>query len=266
VIRREIQMGTHGLRETRLLAVGIMMASLSFMGRAAQGQDLEPDRWKLSATPYMWLSGINGDVKVRDTEVDVDVPFSDILDALDFGALVHIEAQKGRWGLLSDVIYLALSTDKDLNVVNAKLEIDTWIVELGGFYRLGAGSRDSKTPMSLDVLVGGRYWNLDTELTIGPLGREATAGWVDPFVGLRWIGELTDWFALYVRGDIGGFGIYDEASKLTWNVDAGAAFNLSKSVALLAGYRALNIDRRERHNLDADLTLAGPEVGLMIRF
>ncbi len=259
-------METHGLRETGLLAVGILVASLPFVRQAAQGQDLGTDRWQLSVTPYMWLSGIDGDVKVRDTEVGVDVPFADILDALDFGALLHIEAQKGRWGLLSDVIYLALSTDKDLNVVNAKLDIDSWIVEFGGFYRLGAWSGDRRLPMSLDVLVGGRYWNLDVDLTIGPLGREASAGWVDPFIGLRWTGELTDWLGLYARGDIGGFDIYDEASKLTWNVDAGAAFNLSKSVVLLAGYRALNIDREEHHNLEADLTLAGPEVGLMIRF
>jgi hypothetical protein len=259
-------MKTRGFRETGLLTVGVLVASLSFGGRAAHGQGLDTDRWQLSVTPYGWLAGLQGDVKVRDTTVHVDVPFHDILDALDFTAMVHIEARKGKWGLLSDVMYLATSTEKDLNVVNAKLDQDMWIVEFGGFYRLGDWSGDRRLPMSLDALVGGRYWNLDTDLTIGPLSRGASADWVDPFVGLRWIGRLTDWLSLYARGDIGGFGIYDEASKLTWNADGGAAFNLSKNVALLAGYRALNIDRRERHNLDADLTILGPEVGLIIRF
>jgi hypothetical protein len=259
-------MKTHGLRETSLLTVGIMVAALPFVGQAAQGQDLDTDRWRLTLTPYAWLAGLEGDVKVRDTTVHVDVPFHDIWDALDFTAMVHIEAEKGRWGLLSDVMYLAVSTEKDLNVVNAKLDQDTWIVEFGGFYRLVDRSGNSKLPMSLDALVGGRYWNLDTDLTIGPLDREASADWVDPFVGLRWSGELTDWLYVYVRGDIGGFGIYDDASKLTWNADGGLGFRLSKSVVLLAGYRALNIDRPERHNLDADLTISGPEAGLMIRF
>jgi hypothetical protein len=265
-MRREIKMKTHALRETSLLTVGIMVASLAFVGPAAQGQELDADRWQLSVTPYGWLAGLQGDVKVRDTTVHVDVPFHDVLDALDFTAMVHIEAQKGRWGLLSDVMYLAVSTEEDLNVVNAKLDQKMWIVEFGGFYRLLDRSVGQGLPMSLDALVGGRYWNLDTDLTIGPLGLGANADWVDPFIGLRWIGRLTDRLSLYARGDIGGFGVYDDASKLTWNADGGAAFNLSKNVALLAGYRALNIDRPQRNNLDADLTILGPEVGLIIRF
>jgi hypothetical protein len=259
-------MKTHGLRETSLLTVGIMVASLPLVGQAAQGQDLDTDRWQLSVTPYGWLAGLQGDVKVRDTTVHVDVPFHDILDALDFTAMVHIEAQKGRWGLLSDVMYLAVSTSKDLNIVDAQLDQDMWIVEFGGFYRLADWSGSSRLSMSVDALIGGRYWNMDADLDIGPLSRNSNADWIDPFIGLRWIGRLTDWLSLYARGDIGGFGVYDDASRLTWNADGGAAFNLSKSVALLAGYRALNIDRPERHNLDADLTILGPEVGLIIRF
>jgi hypothetical protein len=259
-------MKTHGLGETNLLAVGIMVAFLSFAGQAAQGQDPGTDRWQLSVTPYGWLAGVQGDVKVRDTTVHVDVPFHDILDALDLTAMVHIEAQKGRWGLLSDVMYLAVSTDKDLNVASARLDQDMWIVEFGGFYRLLDRPVGPGLPMSVDALLGGRYWNLDTDLTIGPLSRSSNIDWVDPFIGLRWIGRLTDRLSLYARGDIGGFGVYDEASKLTWNADGGAAFHLSKNVALLAGYRALNIDRRERDNFDADLTILGPEVGLIIRF
>jgi hypothetical protein len=259
-------MKAHRLLRTGLVAIGMMAVFLHFTGHSAQGQDLDSDGWQLSVMPYFWFSGVEGDAKVRGNEVDVDVGFDDIWDALDFGGQVHIEAQKGRWGLLLDPIYLALSADKELNVLNAKIEMDMWIVEFGGFYRIGDWSGDRGFPMSLDVLVGGRYWNLETELEIGPLSRESNTDWVDPFVGLRWIGELTDWLLVYVRGDIGGFAIYDDASESTWNVQAGPAVKLSKNVTLLLAYRALSVDKEEGNNLEADLTFAGPEIGLHIQF
>ena len=246
--------------------IGMMAVFLNLMGQSAQGQDLDSDRWQLSVTPYFWFSGIEGDVKIRENEADVDVGFDDVWDALDYGGQVYIEAQHGRWGLLLDPTFMALSTDKELNVIDAELDIDLWIVEFGGFYRIVDWSGDGGFPMSLDVLVGGRYWNLETELEIGPLSRESDTDWVDPFVGLRWIGELTDWLLVYVRGDIGGFALYDDASEFTWNIQAGPAVKLSKNVALVLAYRALDIDREEDDDSETDLTFAGPEIGLHIQF
>jgi hypothetical protein len=254
------------LRQTRLLTLVLMVASLPCAGPAAPRQDLDSNGWQWSVTPYLWLSGLDGDVRIRETEVDVDVGFDDVWDAFDFGVQVHLEAQKGRFGLLGDTTYLSLSTDKELNIANAELEIKMWTVEFGGFYRLGDWSGARSFPSLLDVLVGGRYWNLDAELAIGPVHRESGDAWVDPFVGLRWMTQLTDQFMVVLRGDVGGFGIYDDASEFTWNVYAGGGVKLSKSLTVLAGYRALNTDRPESSNLQADLTLAGPEIGLLIQF
>lgn len=259
-------MNAYRLLKTRLLVLGVMVASLPCAGQAAAGQDLDSDRWQWSVTPYFWLSGLDGDVRIRETEVDVGVGFDDVWDALDFGAQVHIEAQKGRAGLLVDPTYLALSVDKELNIANAELEMKIWIVEFGGFYRIGDWSGAKSFPSSLDVLVGGRCWNLDVELDIGPLRRESDSAWVDPFVGLRWITQLTDQLLLVVRGDVGGFAIYDDASEFTWNIYAGGGVKLSKNLTFLAGYRVLNVDREEGSNFEADLTMAGPEIGLLIQF
>lgn len=255
------------LRETGLLAMGLVGVSLLFAGPAARGQNLDSDEWQLSVTPYMWFSGIEGDVRIRENESDVDVGFDDIWDAFDFGAQVHIEAQKGRWGLLVDSSFLALSVaDEELEAVEARLETDMWLVEFGGFYRLGDWPGDRGFRGSLDVLAGGRFWDMETELSIGPLRRESDTSWVDPFVGLRLMAQLTDRFSLILRGDVGGFSIYEDASELTWNVFAGPAVKLSKHTAVVAGYRALNIDREEGNNFAADLTFAGPEIGLYIQF
>ncbi|MGE5295295.1 MAG: hypothetical protein ACM3VT_10750 [Solirubrobacterales bacterium] len=245
----------------------MIAAFVLFAGHRAQGQALDSDGWHLSVTPYFWFSGIEGDVKVRDAEVDVDVGFDKIWDALDFGAQVHIEAQKGRWGLLLDPTYLALSVDDEsIDVVDAELEIDLWIVEFGGFYRIVDSLDRRGFPGALDVLLGGRYWSMETQLDIGPLSRESNDEWVDPFFGLRWTAQLTDKLLVLVRGDVGGFAIYEDASDFTWNVFAGPAMKLSKNMTLLVGYRALGIDRDEGDNSKADLTLAGPEIGLQFQF
>jgi hypothetical protein len=258
-------MRRHKSRRTTLAVVGMMMVFLSGPGPRARGQELDPDRWRLSVTPYFWASGVTGDVTVRGNRVDVDVGFNEILDAFDFGGLVHIEAQKGRWGLFVDTIYLALSTDKDLNVVNAKLELDQWIVEFAGFYRLLDQPGYQGWPMSVDVLLGGRYWNIDADLDIGPLGSNVSNDWVDPFVGLRWTGQFNKWLLAYVRGDVGGFGIYDDASKFTWNVEGGPIVKLSETFSIILAYKALNIDR-DQNELETNLTFAGPALGLYIQF
>jgi opacity protein-like surface antigen len=77
---------------------------------------------------------------------------------------------------------------------------------------------------------------------------------------------LTDRLLLHVRGDIGGLAVYDDASEFTWNVYAGLGFKLSEKMTLVTGYRALDLDREEGDDLETDLTMAGPEIGLHIQF
>jgi len=255
------------LLRTGLLAVGMMALSLHLAGPAALGQDLHSDGWQLSVTPYFWFSGIEGDLTVRGNDVDVDAGFDDILDVLDYGVQVHVELQNGRWGLLVDPTFLAFSADDDqLDVLNADLETDLWIVEFGGFYRIVDALDEQGLPGAVDVLLGGRYWNMETELDIGPLNFESDNDWVDPFIGLRWIVQLTDRLLVHIRGDVGGFAIYDDASEFTWNVYAGPAMKLSKNVTFVSGYRALGIDKEKGNSFEADLTFAGPQIGLHIQF
>ena len=81
------------LLQTRWLVLGVMtVAWWPCAAQSAARPDLDSDRWQWSITPYFWFSGIDGDVRVRDTKVEVDVGFDEIWDALDFGAQVHVEA------------------------------------------------------------------------------------------------------------------------------------------------------------------------------
>lgn len=245
-----------------ILAAGLVCSSVHGQENAGD------DKWEFSITPYFWFAGIDGDVEVRGNKVDVDVGFDDLWDALDFGGSFHFEAQKGQWGMFVDPMYLSLSTDKDLKPATAKLEMDIWAVELGGFYRVGEWERggESGRPMTLDLLGGGRYWDVDQEVRIGGLSRKSDSDWIDPFIGARFLMEINDWLTFRIRGDIGGFAISSSASELTWNVFAGPVIKISDKVRIIAGYRVLDLEKEKGSDTEADLTFSGPQLGVHIRF
>ncbi len=72
------------------------------------------DEWNHSLAVYLWGASIGG-TTARGTEVEVD--FKDILDNLEFGAMAAYQARKGKWAFLTDVIYLDLSGDRQLDLI-----------------------------------------------------------------------------------------------------------------------------------------------------
>ena len=59
--------------------------------------------------PYLWGAGIDGTVNVKGYEADVDKSFGDIVDDLDFAAMVNLQVRKGRFGAYTDVLFLGMS-------------------------------------------------------------------------------------------------------------------------------------------------------------
>ena len=111
-----------------------------------------PDEWQYSATIYAWLPDIGGSTKFPEGGggSSVEVTASDILDALNFAFMGAFNAQKGRWGIFTDVNYLDLSNSakqsRDLTVggqdlpvgvtAKADLGITGWLWTTEGSYRV----------------------------------------------------------------------------------------------------------------------------------
>jgi len=80
-------------------------------------------------------------------------------------------------GLFFDATYLNLSTSDrvypPIGPVKVEVGLEEWLVELGGLYQLARwplGKEGGEMALALDVLGGGRYWNLSTDLDItGPV-------------------------------------------------------------------------------------------------
>jgi hypothetical protein len=234
----------------------------------AHGQTAPPARnppenqWKFSVIPFMWATTIDSKVTAGGYDVETKTSFSDILPNLNGAMMIHLEAQKGKFGLFLEPQYAKIKVDgtfvrqRDANLPaiprDLTLTYEQWIIEGGAFYQAGKWQvgENKDQWMTLDVLAGVRYWSikvdLDTSTVINP-GRSNS--WVDPIVGARLNADLSKKVMLNLRADIGGFGV---GSDFTWNGLAGIGYVSPKiSRALSATADSTSIIRAEqaRHDM-----------------
>ena len=161
------------------------------------------DGWQFTFSPYAWAAGLDGSVGLGNVVANVDQSFSDILENLDIGAMLHFEARKGRWAFMLDGFWLRLEADAEtpgplFGAAEAELEE----LRLSGL----VAYRAIEGPTTLDLLAGLSYFSVDTDLELTP-GRLAarelsfSEDWIDPVIGFHLRHELCErWFAM-LRGD-----------------------------------------------------------------
>lgn len=230
---------------------------------AAPAPIITPDDWSYEASVYGWIAAIGGETTSGDS---IDISFSTILDNLKMTFMGGVLAQKGKFSLFSDLIYMKLgSTEKTTaNVVGipvkvkADIDLKAWISTSGVAYSL---VDNGKTQLS--GLAGVRYLNLDAEIDfdIGPLGRKVSDSGdnFDGIVGVRGKTELSDdWYMTYYA-DIG-----TGQSDLTYQLFAGVNYRF-KNWDAVVGYRYMGWDLGNS-GLIKDLTVSGPLIGARFRF
>jgi hypothetical protein len=221
-------------------------------------------RWHFVVAPYVWFSGIKGDVSVNDVfVVPVDMSFSDIWDDFDLGLQAHFEGRQDRLGFGLDVMWVNLGAPVALGapVDSIKVDVRQLVTEGFGFYRALSGGREDN-PAHLDLLVGVRFTGIRTRLTLaGADGNEVNSdfqdlSWVDAMGGLKFRAPLGSRFALLGRADIAGLG-----SNLTWNLEGDLGFRASRRWTVGLGWRHLDIDYDngdERPRKVMDVAYDGP--------
>ena len=262
-----------------LLVMVFAIAVPGVFGDTTSKEEPGKSRWEFAIAPYLWMSSMSGDITTKGIPTYINVPFSDILQDLNFGGQVHMEAWKERWGLFVDVTYIDLSasgqgTLPQKGPASGDIGVQEWLVEFGGLYRIGTWplGTGKKTALALEGLVGGRYWNVFTSLDLSIPQAGVFAGvsgrkeWVDPFLGARMRLDLNDKFILSLRGDVGGF---DVGSKFTYNAIGLVGYNLSRVVSLWLGYRVLGVNYESGSGFNKfqfDVTMYGPITGIAFRF
>lgn len=242
------------------------------------------DEWQFDATVYGWLPGIGGDVSYpAGGGTSIDITLDQILDNLKFTAMGMFGAQKGDWGIGSDVIYMDLGNSKkqtrDLEIgdqplpasVTGKVSVgmQSWVWTTVGTYRVAQAEN-----YSFDVLAGARMMyissdtkvHLDGDISGVPLpGRDVKVDISDTlwdgivgFKGRVAFGDDHKWFVPYYA-DVG-----TGDSELTWQLLGGIGYQYEWG-ALVAAWRYMEYDMSSK-DVFQSLDINGPAIGVTLRF
>ncbi|HEV7473955.1 MAG TPA: hypothetical protein VGN90_07895 [Pyrinomonadaceae bacterium] len=235
----------------------------SIVPRSPQAADA--DKWHFQFSPYFWLAGLHGTGGVGNRTTGVDMSFGDVFGSLKFALMGVVEARKGKFVLLVDTEYVSIEDDKAtpgpfFSDVTAQFKTFIFDPEVG--YRL---YDDPDKGASVDVLGGIRVWHVSTELDFGAgilpaVHLDGSRNWVDAIVGLRGKTNVSEKVFVSGKFDLGGGG-----SKFTWQAFGGLGYNVSPRVALIGGYRVLDVNY-DKDNFVYDMNQRGPIMGLGFKF
>ena len=265
------------------VAAALVLGTSAAMCGYASAQPLS-DEWRFRAFVYLWAPRITGTATFPGGNVaDIDVKFHDILDHLKLAGMGTLEAQKGRFGAFTDLVYMNVggTNTRTRNgtidgvslpvgaTANAGMDVKNWIWTLAGSYRVQA------TPESdFDVLAGARMLTVEPRLTwnfnvdVGPFTGPRRAGartiketnW-DGIIGVKGrarFGSGNEWFLPYYldagTGD----------SDFTWQISGGIGYAYPWG-EVIATWRYLNYKFKSDSKLE-DLTVNGPVLGVAFRW
>jgi hypothetical protein len=200
--------------------------------------------WTQSLTPYLWLSGIKGDIGAKDRKVSVDAKFTDIFSKIKFAGMLSYEAHRAKISYLIDLVYTDLKDDVPFNVPlpggtvkpgHAELKSNAWIISPVAAYRVAESERGFT-----DVTAGARLWFQETQLKLKV--KKSNPNWIDPIIGARSRIALSPKWTASILGDIGGFGI---GSKFTWQLVGAFHLKVGERNSAVIGYRTLDVDYRK---------------------
>ncbi len=270
-----------GLALAAWLSAPVTAADVAMPTKAPVVRAPAIDSWTFSATPYAWVTLLNGSTTVKGRTVDVDVGYSELGDLIRrseipkdlFELAGYFEARNGRFSIFSDLVYMKIGLNgsttrsRGVDAINASvgasagLTYEMFIAELAAAYEVARWGMTA-TPGSgtaIDVFAGARAWwqKADASLTAtatvnifdltrnadGTLSASSTVTWVDPLIGLRLRHQFAPGWNFVASGDIGGFGA---GSKFSWQALAALNYDFyvhnNVTWSGMVGYKAISVD------------------------
>lgn len=243
-----------------------LRCSLSLAGLLLVCGSSHAEEWRHELAPYVFAAGMDGEVGVGAVNGDVDVSFGDVLENLDWGAMLAYRGTRGPWSIAFDGIYMDLEGKKNgaQGAILGEAEVQQTALEVDVGYAVAE---------RITAFAGLRYNDLDADVKVrgaGPLGTEVTAGssesWIDPVIGALTEIPINDKWSASLRGDIGGFGV---GSDFAWQVIALVRWQATPSLAVGGGYRYFDQDYEDGSGSDYfkyDVASSGPVLGVAFTF
>lgn len=249
----------------RALLAGILLAASTTL--LAAESDSAANAWKFKANLYVWGAAIEGETRGGS---EIDVPFSEIWDNLNFALMGGLEARKGKWAVLGDFVYLDAEGDESGTLepfdrlpisipVDADVEVEGLVLNI-----VGARNLYDEDNASIEAVFGVRYLDLDSTLTAklgsrDPVKFETDDTYLDGVIGLRGQVGLSDkWYVPYY------FDVGTGDSDFTWQGYAGVGYAF-EHVNVVVAYRYLYWDFGSDEAVK-DLNFGGPLTGVQFVF
>lgn len=248
----------------------------------ATAQSAEPDasEWQFRTYSYVFFPQIKGDLHVATPAGnDFSVGADDLVKNSRFTWMGGVEAQKGRWGMFGDLIYMNVGDSIENSptigqgslplppgvTANAKLDVEATLLTIAANYRALATPENT-----FDVFAGTRELDATGELEwqfntpVGPLppplgqgkGKAGKEGW-DGIVGVKGkhsFGAAKKWFIpYYVDAGTG-------SSDLTWQASTGIGYAARWGETFLV-WRHVNYDFGNDRQIE-NLQFSGPAMGV----
>lgn len=229
----------------------------------------------------LWAFSMNGDIAIGEHEgVDaahpgrtgghVDKKFWDFFDQLDFVAPLSIDLRKSRFYFHTEAIYVKTTEGLEPSGAfagsRATGTLTTKLV-MGG---VNFGYELVRQPSyTLTAFAGGRMTYVDAAINIKApgLGVSASASKSkfigDPVIGLYGTWDFSRCLGVYVKGDVGGFGLIGD--HFTWQAEPGFEWRISPHTYLQLEWRWLSTDF-DKGSLKYDMRLMGPQAEFGWRF
>jgi hypothetical protein len=226
------------------------------------------DPWHVGAALYLWLPGVHGTTGLDGHDVGFRASAGDLLSHFRFGLMITPVAQRGRFVLLSDLVWVRLEANKQralpfpgLPELSAQLKAQELIANPEFGYRVLDGEK-----IKMDALLGVRYWHLGSSLQFTPslVGGtlSASQNWADPLMGARIQAPLAPRVLVSIRGDAGGWGA---GAQLDYQLVGSLEFKLNPKFSIGAAYRYLYVDYYTDRFLYRT-AMSGPVVGVVYNF
>lgn len=213
--------------------------------------------WRYQLTPYVWMTGLSGDLRplANSPTVSTSRSFSNVMDDLEGAFFMAGSARKDRLVLFGDITWASLSHESML-LPGVAVEGNLRQRSLTA----AAGYQVVNTPTQyLDLLAGARAWRIEASVDAPALGVSAstTERWIDPLLAARLRSTWSAKWSTLVHVDIGGFGI---GSDSTWQAVATANYQINETFLISTGFRHLAVDRDE-NGTRVDVSMSGPLLG-----
>jgi len=237
----------------------------------ASGWVPEGSGWRGAVSIYGWFPGTHGTVGALNHELSIHEPFSDLFHYLKGVVPIAVEADKGRFVIPLDYLWVKLGDNKALPITDlGQTSVDLHITESLFTPKVGYRIVDGEH-LKVDALGGIRYWYLGQSFTFHPSGISVSksANWVDGLGGARFILPLGEKAAVTISGDAGAGG-----ANLDYQVIGLLTYQFTKHLGMGLGWRYLDVDYRVNNQVGPvtttkfifDVAQTGALAGLYFNF